>query len=82
MHDSSKSFPLPAANTCRRKRIAKSESVAVDLCSCGMMQLHIGALTLRLSPDSLAELRDTVTEATRVASPSYMPFGSMERGEV
>lgn len=52
-------FP-PPSNDCRRVRLAESSVAAVDQCDCGMMQLHLAALTLRLTPDSLSELLATL----------------------
>lgn len=49
--------------TCSQTRLAESGVAAVDLCSCGTLQLHIGPLTLRLAPCALSELRATVDKA-------------------
>jgi hypothetical protein len=37
--------------------------VAVDLCTCGVMQLHFGALTLRMTPCAVTELVKTLGHA-------------------
>jgi hypothetical protein len=50
---------------CARTRIAESAIAAVDECECGMLQLHLGALTLRLTPPALAELWETLGCAMR-----------------
>jgi hypothetical protein len=41
-------------------RLAESESIAVDLCPCGTLQLHLGALTLRFNGVGLARLLRTL----------------------
>jgi hypothetical protein len=48
---------------CGRRRLSESSIAAVDECECGMVQLHLGALTLRLTPPALAELWDTLGRA-------------------
>ncbi len=53
---------------CARTRLAESEVAAVDLCDCGMMHLHLGPFSLRLTPDVLESVLDTLADAvsTRV----------------
>jgi hypothetical protein len=48
---------------CTRLRLAESGIAAVDLCSCGTLQVHIGALTLRLDELALSELTATFGRA-------------------
>jgi hypothetical protein len=48
---------------CTRLRLAESGLAAVDLCSCGTLQVHIGALTLRLDEVALSELTATFGRA-------------------
>jgi hypothetical protein len=36
----------------RPLRLAESECIAVDLCPCGTLNLHLGALTLRMNDRS------------------------------
>jgi hypothetical protein len=52
---------------CGRRRLAEGSVAAVDECDCGMLQLHLGALTLRLTPPALADLWDTLGRALRTA---------------
>jgi hypothetical protein len=54
---------LGTSNACSQTRLAESAVAAIDLCSCGTLQLHIGPLTLRLAPCALSELRATVDKA-------------------
>lgn len=49
-------------------RLAESSIAAVDVCECGMMQLHIGAMTLRLSPCAASELLRTLGQAVAAHS--------------
>jgi len=41
-------------------RLAESETVAVDMCPCGTLHLHVGALSLRMRPDGAASLLQTL----------------------
>ena len=81
---------MPLGTDCRRTRLAESSIAAVDVCECGMMQLHIGAFTLRLAPRAVSELLSTlgqavakqsarrVSEQVAAAAPSFSGTG---RGE-
>ena len=57
------SFPSVNDNGCRRRRVAEGEIAAVDRCACGTYQVHLGAFTLRLAPDALESLRETLERA-------------------
>jgi hypothetical protein len=46
----------PDSSDCQRMRVAQNSVGAVDVCDCGMWQLHLGAVTLRLAPCGLSEL--------------------------
>lgn len=54
--------PSPAAS-CRHTRLAESSVAAIDQCSCGMLQLHLGAFTVRLAPCAAEELLLTLGDA-------------------
>lgn len=73
---------------CARRRLAEGGVAAVDECECGMFQLHLGALTLRLTPPALAELWDTLGRALRAVreeppqdGATAQPFLGGRRGE-
>lgn len=51
------------AENCERTRLAESSVAAVDVSDCGMMQLHIGPLTVRLAVCAACELLDTLERA-------------------
>jgi hypothetical protein len=54
----------PSESTeCPRTRLAEGSLVAVDACQCGTLQVHLGALTLRMAPCALAELAHTLNQA-------------------
>jgi hypothetical protein len=55
--------PSSSRSTCKTTRLAESGCVAVDSCDCGMLQLHVGALTLRLAACAAHELLATLGEA-------------------
>jgi len=71
------------------ERLAQGEFTAVDRCECGSLQLHVGALTLRMSPRALAELADTLNHALLShcgkkqdsAEPRALAIGPQRRGE-
>jgi len=44
-------------------RLAESDSVAVDMCRCGTLQVHLGDLSLRLPPEIVANLMRTLSAA-------------------
>jgi hypothetical protein len=54
---------LTAARDCTKRRLAEGEVVIVDGCDCGAMQLHMGALTLRLSTSAVTSLVETLQRA-------------------
>ena len=76
-HSIDKNHP-PEQADCARTRLAKGSLAAVDACECGMLQLHIGALTLRLAPCALAELASTLNRAL-VAHGLAFPEDSQEK---
>lgn len=44
-------------------RLAESDHVAIDMCHCGTLQVHLGDLSLRLPPDLVLSLTRTLTVA-------------------
>jgi hypothetical protein len=50
-------------------RIAEGDVAAVDRCECGALNLHLGALTIRLTPQALRSLLDTLDEAATRCDP-------------
>jgi hypothetical protein len=61
----------PEGDSCPRVRLAKSAIAAVDACQCGMLQLHLGAITIRMTPPALAELEATLRAALREHSERF-----------
>jgi hypothetical protein len=53
----------PESSDCPRTRLAQGALAAVDACRCGMLQVHLGALTLRMAPCALFELAETLNRA-------------------
>jgi hypothetical protein len=51
------------AEHCERTRLAESSVAAIDVSECGMMQLHIGPITVRLAVCAACELLDTLSRA-------------------
>ena len=50
---------------CRTVRVAQSELVAVDRCSCGTLSVHLGPMTLRVRPEGLGSIVETLGTALR-----------------
>jgi hypothetical protein len=80
----------PESTDCPRARLAHGSLAAVDACQCGMLQVHIGALTLRMAPCALAELAGTLNQAVTTharrfsglgETRSALGLGRHERGE-
>jgi len=55
----------PDNDACPRVRLAQGALAAVDACRCGMLQVHLGALTVRMTPPALEELQRTLEIALR-----------------
>jgi hypothetical protein len=53
------------AEPCAQHALAEGRCCRVDRCDHGTLHLTIGALTLRLSPEQLADLGATVEAAAR-----------------
>lgn len=79
MKTPARSHHPPERRSCRHVRLAESAVAAVDVCDCGMMQLHVGAVTLRLTSDAVAELLGTLghavaVQAARTTSAEVVPL--------
>lgn len=59
-HDEPRHRPL---NHCARRRLAEGGIAAVDVCSCGMLQVHLGALSIRMDEGALSEMVTTLRRA-------------------
>ena len=53
----------PPTRRCAQTRLAEGRIAAVDMCQCGVMQLHLGALTVRMDHTTLSELLATLGHA-------------------
>lgn len=62
MHDLP-SEPVDNESRCTLTRLAESSVATVDRCACGVIQLHLGALTLRFAPGAAFELLATLGDA-------------------
>lgn len=51
------------------QRIAVSSVAAVDACDCGTIHLHIGTVTLHLTPGALVTLARTLRQAAAQVRP-------------
>ncbi len=67
----------PESSDCPRTRLAESELGSVDVCHCGMWQLHIGAMTLRFAPAAVSDLLGLLGQA--VAEHSARRLSDSER---
>ncbi len=53
----------PSLQACERIRLAEGNLATVDQCSCGMLHLHLGAITLRVSPEALHSIFETLGQS-------------------
>lgn len=67
----------PPTRHCPRTRLAEGDIGSVDVCACGMWQLHIGAMTLRFAPAAISELLALLGQA--VAEHSAQRLADVER---
>jgi hypothetical protein len=63
MNPQDKSRHFPESRDCPRTRLAETDIGSVEVCDCGMWQLHIGALTLRFAPAAVSELLGLLGQA-------------------
>jgi hypothetical protein len=72
-----------AIQDCSTLRLAHGDVATVDMCSCGTLRLNLGAITVRMTPQALSSLVQTVSEslATHSALRSRPRF-STELGEI
>lgn len=61
-HDENR-HTLTEPSDCQRRRLAEGGIAAVDVCSCGMLQVHLGALSIRMDEGALSELVTTLRRA-------------------
>ena len=55
--------PAPhAIEDCPTLRLANGDVATIDMCSCGTLRLNLGAITLRLTPQALSSLMQTLGE--------------------
>jgi len=58
------SNPAPhAVDECPTLRLAHGDVATVDMCSCGTLRLNLGAITVRMTPQALSSLLQTVSES-------------------
>lgn len=50
-------------SSCNRTELAAGGTFRVDRCTCGTINLHIGALTLRLEPSAMDQLATVLGDA-------------------
>jgi hypothetical protein len=55
---------------CTHRLLAAGECCRVHRCDHGTLHLSLGALTLRLSPEQLADLAETLAAAARLEAPA------------
>lgn len=66
--------PAPAAvPECTTLRLAQGEVATLDMCSCGTLRLNLGAITVRLTPEALSSLMQTVSEGLATHSALRRP---------
>jgi hypothetical protein len=80
MNNRKKNQHPPESSDCPRTRLAHGSLAAVDACQCGMLQVHIGALTLRVAPCALAELAGTLNHAIVAHARRFSETGETRSG--
>lgn len=67
---------------CSTLRLAAGDVATVDMCSCGTLRLNLGAITVRMTPQALSSLMQTVGEglATHAALRTGPRFSIVDRG--
>lgn len=51
--------------TCHRRPLSSGDFCSVEMCDCGALHLSIGAVTLRLAPDSLPAIAEVIGDGAR-----------------
>lgn len=65
------------SDTCQRRTLAATPTCAVHLCNCGVVQLELGPLTVRLDPEALRSVGATVDAAiAQLRALGHLPAGS------
>lgn len=65
---------MPTGSSCKKTRLAANGVGSIDQCSCGAVQLHLGATTIRFTPEALGELYGLVRSgAAELAARSAEP---------
>jgi hypothetical protein len=62
-HDKNRHRPKSEPADCKRRRLAEGGIAAVDVCSCGTLQVHLGALSIRMDEGALSEMVTTLRRA-------------------
>jgi hypothetical protein len=57
--------PPMTHTSCGSRRLAEGGVASVDVSNCGMISVHLGAFTLRLTRDALAQLSHTLNVAVQ-----------------
>jgi hypothetical protein len=66
--------PAPqAAPECATLRLAQGDVATLDMCSCGTLRLNLGAITVRMTPEALSSLMQTVSEGLATHSALRRP---------
>jgi len=62
-HDQNRQRAYSEPADCKRRRLAEGGMAAVDVCSCRTLQVHLGALSIRMDEGALFELVTTLRRA-------------------
>lgn len=62
-HDKNRRRAYSEPADCKRRRLAEGGVAAVDVCSCGTLQVHLGALSIRMDEGALTEMVTTLRRA-------------------
>ena len=63
---------MNASRPCKRTPLAAGPHVTIESCSCSMVHLSLGALTVRFTPEAFRGLGSMVTAAIQAMSGSSL----------
>jgi hypothetical protein len=74
---------MPGGDKCVRRRLAERGTFHVEMCDCGVIQMTIGCLTLRLDPRAYSELAEAVHESLSKLQTGIRPlFTRIDEGKI
>ena len=57
---------MVTSQSCARRVLSSGDCSSVEQCSCGMVHLNIGGVTLRVPPGAFPQIASTISDAARM----------------